>query len=178
MISPVSVNGSSSGQMSLPAFSERSLETIQHYAYSIAAVVFNPMTCVDVRYNDSLLRSTRKTHTHTTHTNTHTNTHIINTHTLSRAHEHTNARAHEHTSTHTSTQSTHEHALLSLDKSTTSSERQRAATDAWLKELERICSMFGIVLVFDEVYGGFRLGPRLSYHYLTSGVQPDVVVLG
>jgi glutamate-1-semialdehyde 2,1-aminomutase len=121
LISPLSLITASDGQISLPLFNMKSIETISHYAYDIAAVMFNPMTCIDIRYNDT---------------------------------------------------------LLSVAKFNESKERWRADTNAWLKELERVCSMFGIALVFDEVYGNFRMGSKLSHHYLTDDVQPDVVVLG
>ena len=52
----------------------------------------------------------------------------------------------------------------------------RAAYAAWLGELRRICSERGIVLIFDEVFVGFRLAPRGAQEYF--GVKADMVTYG
>jgi len=52
----------------------------------------------------------------------------------------------------------------------------RAAYAAWLKELRAICSERGIVLIFDEVFVGFRLAPGGAQEYF--GVAADIVTYG
>lgn len=52
----------------------------------------------------------------------------------------------------------------------------RAAYTAWLKQLRRVCSERGIVLIFDEVFVGFRLAPGGAQQYF--GVQADMVTYG
>jgi len=52
----------------------------------------------------------------------------------------------------------------------------RAAYTAWLKELRTICTERGIVLIFDEVFLGFRLAPGGAQEYF--GVQADLVTYG
>jgi len=52
----------------------------------------------------------------------------------------------------------------------------RAAYAAWLKELRAICTERGIVLIFDEVFVGFRLGRGGAQEYF--GVQADIVTYG
>ncbi|MFT3800552.1 MAG: aminotransferase class III-fold pyridoxal phosphate-dependent enzyme [Burkholderiaceae bacterium] len=52
----------------------------------------------------------------------------------------------------------------------------RAAYAAWLARLRQVCSERGIVLVFDEVFVGFRLAPGGAQQYF--GVQADLVVYG
>jgi glutamate-1-semialdehyde 2,1-aminomutase len=52
----------------------------------------------------------------------------------------------------------------------------RAAYSAWLKELRAICTKRGIVLIFDEVFVGFRLGRGGAQEYF--GVQADIVTYG
>ena len=52
----------------------------------------------------------------------------------------------------------------------------RAAYSAWLKELRAICTERGIVLIFDEVFVGFRLGRGGAQEYF--GVQADIVTYG
>ncbi|MFT3820917.1 MAG: aminotransferase class III-fold pyridoxal phosphate-dependent enzyme [Rubrivivax sp.] len=52
----------------------------------------------------------------------------------------------------------------------------RAAYTAWLQRLRRICSERGIVLIFDEVFVGFRLAPGGAQRYF--GVQADLVTYG
>ena len=52
----------------------------------------------------------------------------------------------------------------------------RAAYTAWLKRLRAVCSARGIVLIFDEVFVGFRLAPGGAQQYF--GVQADLVTYG
>ena len=52
----------------------------------------------------------------------------------------------------------------------------RAATTAWLKQLRQVCTERGIVLIFDEVFMGFRLGRGGAQEYF--GVQADMVTYG
>ncbi len=47
---------------------------------------------------------------------------------------------------------------------------------AWLRELRQVCSERGIVLIFDEVFMGFRLGTGGAQAYF--GVQADMVTYG
>lgn len=52
----------------------------------------------------------------------------------------------------------------------------RAAYTQWLHDLRRVCSEAGIVLIFDEVFVGFRLAPGGAQAYF--GVQADMVTYG
>jgi glutamate-1-semialdehyde 2,1-aminomutase len=52
----------------------------------------------------------------------------------------------------------------------------RAAYAAWLKQLREVCSERGIVLIFDEVFVGFRIAPGGAQEYF--GVQADLVTYG
>jgi glutamate-1-semialdehyde 2,1-aminomutase len=52
----------------------------------------------------------------------------------------------------------------------------RAAYSAWLKRLRAVCSERGIVLIFDEVFVGFRLAPGGAQDYF--GVRADMVTYG
>ena len=52
----------------------------------------------------------------------------------------------------------------------------RAAYTAWLKALREVCTARGIVLIFDEVFVGFRLAPGGAQAYF--GVQADLVTYG
>ncbi len=52
----------------------------------------------------------------------------------------------------------------------------KAATAAWLKQLRQVCSERGIVLIFDEVFMGFRLGTGGAQAYF--GVPADMVTYG
>jgi glutamate-1-semialdehyde 2,1-aminomutase len=53
---------------------------------------------------------------------------------------------------------------------------EREAYTAWLKELRRVCTERGIVLIFDEVFVGFRLAPGGAQEYF--GVRADLVTYG
>jgi glutamate-1-semialdehyde 2,1-aminomutase len=52
----------------------------------------------------------------------------------------------------------------------------RAAYTAWLEELREVCTARGIVLIFDEVFVGFRLAPGGAQEYF--GVRADMVTYG
>ncbi|MEJ6008131.1 aminotransferase class III-fold pyridoxal phosphate-dependent enzyme [Paucibacter sp. AS339] len=52
----------------------------------------------------------------------------------------------------------------------------RAAYTAWLKKLRQVCTENGIVLIFDEVFLGFRLAPGGAQEYF--GVRADMVTYG
>jgi glutamate-1-semialdehyde 2,1-aminomutase len=52
----------------------------------------------------------------------------------------------------------------------------RAAYSAWLARLREVCSRRGIVLIFDEVFMGFRLAPGGAQAYF--GVTADMVTYG
>ena len=52
----------------------------------------------------------------------------------------------------------------------------RAAYTTWLKQLREVCTQRGIVLIFDEVFLGFRLAPGGAQAYF--GVQADMVTYG
>jgi glutamate-1-semialdehyde 2,1-aminomutase len=52
----------------------------------------------------------------------------------------------------------------------------RAAYTAWLKRLREVCTERGIVLIFDEVFLGFRLAPGGAQEYF--GVKADMVTYG
>jgi glutamate-1-semialdehyde 2,1-aminomutase len=52
----------------------------------------------------------------------------------------------------------------------------REAYGAWLKQLREVCSARGIVLIFDEIFIGFRLAPGGAQQYF--GVQADLVTYG
>jgi glutamate-1-semialdehyde 2,1-aminomutase len=52
----------------------------------------------------------------------------------------------------------------------------RAAYTAWLKQLRQVCTERDIVLIFDEVFLGFRLAPGGAQEYF--GVRADLVTYG
>ena len=52
----------------------------------------------------------------------------------------------------------------------------RAAYAAWLRRLREVCTERGIVLIFDEVFVGFRLAPGGAQEYF--GVRADMVTYG
>jgi len=52
----------------------------------------------------------------------------------------------------------------------------RAAYTAWLQRLRAVCTARGIVLIFDEVFLGFRLAPGGAQDYF--GVRADLVTYG
>ncbi len=52
----------------------------------------------------------------------------------------------------------------------------REAYTAWLQQLREVCTARGIVLIFDEVFMGFRLAPGGAQDYF--GVRADMVTYG
>lgn len=52
----------------------------------------------------------------------------------------------------------------------------RSAYTEWLKKLREVCSRRGIILIFDEVFTGFRLARGGAQQYF--GVQADLVTYG
>jgi glutamate-1-semialdehyde 2,1-aminomutase len=52
----------------------------------------------------------------------------------------------------------------------------RDAYAAWLRRLREVCSARGIVLIFDEIFVGFRLAPGGAQEYF--GVRADMVTYG
>jgi glutamate-1-semialdehyde 2,1-aminomutase len=63
-----------------------------------------------------------------------------------------------------------------LIDSARSARFERAAYAAWLKELRTVCTARGIVLIFDEVFVGFRLARGGAQEYF--GVRADLVTYG
>jgi glutamate-1-semialdehyde 2,1-aminomutase len=77
-------------------------------------------------------------------------------------------------------QALHPNAGAPGDSSLVDSSRRggfdRAAYSAWLRQLRKVCSDRGIVLIFDEVFVGFRLAPGGAQEYF--GVRADMVTYG
>ena len=63
-----------------------------------------------------------------------------------------------------------------LVDSSRSAHFDRAAYAKWLQELRAVCTERGIVLIFDEVFVGFRLAPGGAQEYF--GVRADMVTYG
>ena len=63
-----------------------------------------------------------------------------------------------------------------LVDSSRSSNFDRAAYTEWLKKLREVCTERGIVLIFDEVFVGFRLAAGGAQEYF--GVRADMVTYG
>jgi glutamate-1-semialdehyde 2,1-aminomutase len=59
---------------------------------------------------------------------------------------------------------------------TRSAGYDKAATTVWLKQLREVCTVRGIVLIFDEVFMGFRLAPGGAQQHF--GVRADMVTYG
>src|SRR5262245_26042470 len=64
----------------------------------------------------------------------------------------------------------------SLVDSGRSAHFDRNAYAAWLQRLRQVCSERGIVLVFDEIFVGFRIAPGGAQEYF--GVRADMVTYG
>ena len=64
----------------------------------------------------------------------------------------------------------------SLVDSSRSAHFDRTAYAKWLQELRAVCTERGIVLIFDEVFVGFRLAPGGAQEYF--GVRADLVTYG
>jgi glutamate-1-semialdehyde 2,1-aminomutase len=77
-------------------------------------------------------------------------------------------------------QGLHPNAGAPADSSLVDSGRRahfdRAAYTDWLKRLRAVCSERNIVLIFDEVFLGFRLAPGGAQEYF--GVRADLVTYG
>jgi len=77
-------------------------------------------------------------------------------------------------------QALHPNASPPADSSLVDSGRRaafdRQAYTEWLRELRRVCSERGIVLIFDEVMVGFRLAAGGAQEYF--GVRADLVTYG
>lgn len=77
-------------------------------------------------------------------------------------------------------QALHPNANAPSDSTLLASDRtagfDRAAYAGWLQELRTVCSERGIVLIFDEVFVGFRLAPGGAQEYF--GVRADLVTYG
>jgi glutamate-1-semialdehyde 2,1-aminomutase len=77
-------------------------------------------------------------------------------------------------------QALHPNADAPGDASLVSSKRSahfdRAAYTRWLQSIREVCTDRGIVLIFDEVFTGFRLAYRGAQEYF--GVQADMVTYG
>jgi glutamate-1-semialdehyde 2,1-aminomutase len=63
-----------------------------------------------------------------------------------------------------------------LVDSSRSASFDRAAYGEWLKALRQVCTMRNIVLIFDEVFVGFRLAAGGAQEYF--GVRADMVTYG
>jgi len=64
----------------------------------------------------------------------------------------------------------------SLVDSARSAHFDREAYATWLRRLREVCTQRGIVLIFDEVFVGFRLAPGGAQEYF--GVRADMVTYG
>ena len=77
-------------------------------------------------------------------------------------------------------QALHPNRVPPADSGLIDSSRQaqfdRAAYTDWLRRLRQVCTERGIVLIFDEVFLGFRLAPGGAQAYF--GVQADMVTYG
>jgi len=77
-------------------------------------------------------------------------------------------------------QALHPNKGASADSALVDSSRtagvDRASYGDWLRRLAETCRANGIVLIFDEVFTGFRLAPGGAIDYF--GVRPDMLVYG
>ncbi len=77
-------------------------------------------------------------------------------------------------------QALHPNASAPGDSTLVDSSRRghfdRSAYTAWLQRLREVCSARQIVLIFDEVFVGFRLAPGGAQEYF--GVEADLVTYG
>jgi glutamate-1-semialdehyde 2,1-aminomutase len=77
-------------------------------------------------------------------------------------------------------QALHPNAAAPGDSSLVDGSRRahfdRAAYTTWLQQLREVCTARGIVLIFDEVFVGFRLAMRGAQEYF--GVRADMVTYG
>jgi glutamate-1-semialdehyde 2,1-aminomutase len=63
-----------------------------------------------------------------------------------------------------------------IDSAGRRAQFDREAYAEWLHRLAEVCRAAGIVLIFDEVFTGFRLAPGGAAEYF--GVAPDLVTYG
>ncbi|MGC2412974.1 MAG: aminotransferase class III-fold pyridoxal phosphate-dependent enzyme [Stellaceae bacterium] len=77
-------------------------------------------------------------------------------------------------------QALHPNSAAPADSTLVDSTRQahldRAAFADWLRQLRAVCTERSIVLIFDEVFVGFRLAPGGAQEYF--GVEADIVTYG
>ena len=77
-------------------------------------------------------------------------------------------------------QALHPNAAAASDSALVDSGRSanfdRPAYTEWLQKLRAVCTERGIVLIFDEVFSGFRLAPSGAQAYF--GIQADIVTYG
>ena len=77
-------------------------------------------------------------------------------------------------------QALHPNAAAPADSALVDSGRRasfdKAAYCVWLRQLREVCTRRGIVLIFDEVFMGFRLGVGGAQDYF--GVKADMVTYG
>jgi glutamate-1-semialdehyde 2,1-aminomutase len=77
-------------------------------------------------------------------------------------------------------QALHPNAAAPGDSSLLDSSRRaafdRAAYTRWLHELRQVCTERGIVLIFDEIFVGFRLAPGGAQEYFR--VRADMITYG
>jgi len=77
-------------------------------------------------------------------------------------------------------QALHPNANASSDTALINSDRSacfdREAYTRWLQQVRDVCTRRSIVLIFDEVFAGFRLGYRGAQEYY--GIQADLVTYG
>jgi glutamate-1-semialdehyde 2,1-aminomutase len=77
-------------------------------------------------------------------------------------------------------QALHPNASAPADNMLVSSARRagfdREAYAMWLRQLRDVCTRRGIVLIFDEVFVGFRIAPGGAQEYF--GVRADLVTYG
>jgi glutamate-1-semialdehyde 2,1-aminomutase len=77
-------------------------------------------------------------------------------------------------------QALHPNASAPADSSLVDSSRQagfdRGAYTRWLRQLREVCDERGIILIFDEIFVGFRLARGGARDYF--GVQPDLITYG
>jgi acetylornithine/succinyldiaminopimelate/putrescine aminotransferase len=67
--------------------------------------------------------------------------------------------------------------LLEIDKTNISKRHDINEINDYLIKLEKICSLYDIALVFDEIYSVFRFGPTLlSKKYIKA--KPDIIIIG
>jgi acetylornithine/succinyldiaminopimelate/putrescine aminotransferase len=67
--------------------------------------------------------------------------------------------------------------LLEIDKTNVSKTHDINEINEYLIKLEKICSLYDIALVFDEIYSAFRFGPSLlSTQYIKA--KPDIIIIG